>query len=63
MNMKKITVFDKDNGELIESVEFQGGYNLTYANLQDGGKLKHIRRLDNGKFDEKHVLKTLSITL
>lgn len=55
--MKKLTIFDKETGELVENKEFSGGYNITYTNLEDSGNLKHIRKLDNGKYDEKHWIK------
>lgn len=53
--MRKIVVYEND--EPIESIEFSGGYNISVSNLNDGGYLKHIRRLDNGAYDYKHWIK------
>lgn len=52
---KQIVVYE-ENREL-ERINFSGGYNITVANNEDGGNLKHFRRLDNGKFDDKHWIK------
>lgn len=53
---KQIIVYE-DNKEL-ERISFTGGYNITVANHEDGGNLRHFRRLDNGKFDDKHWIKS-----
>lgn len=53
---KQIIVYE-DNREL-ERINFSGGYNITVANNEDGGNLRHFRRLDNGKFDDKHWIKS-----
>lgn len=34
-----------------------GGYDITYIRLEDGGDLKYIRTLDNGKYDDKLWIK------
>ncbi len=55
---KELLVIDKENGEALERLEFTGGYNITFSNLNDGGNLRHIRKLDNGKFGMKHWIKS-----
>lgn len=54
---KLIKVYDLDTGEVIEEVEFTGGYNISYTRNEDDGRIKHITRLDNAKFDYKHWIK------
>lgn len=46
-----------EDGEVTHKLSFSGGYNLTITNTTDDGKLRHIRRLDNGKYDEKCWIK------
>ena len=55
--MKKLRITDDDTGEIILEKEFSGGYHLIYTNIDDSGKLHHIRELDNAKFGEKHWIK------
>jgi len=57
---KELIVIDKESGETLERVEFSGGYNITFTNLDDEGRLRHIRKLDNGKFGYKHWIKNYS---
>lgn len=54
---KQLIVVNKDTGERLEDIEFSGGYNIIFANLHDGGNLRYIRKLDNGKFGDKHWIK------
>lgn len=54
---RKLIIFDEDSGEEIEKIEFSGGYNISVANLYDSGKIRFIRKLDNGKFGDKHWIK------
>ena len=44
--------------ERLEDITFDGGYNIEFTNLTDGGNIRHIRSLDNGKFGEKHWIKS-----
>lgn len=55
--MKKLQILNKDTGEILEEKEFTGGYHIIYTNLEDMGKLKHIRKLDNARFGDKHWIK------
>lgn len=55
--MKKLRITDDNTGEIILEKQFSGGYHLIYTNIDDSGKLYHIRELDNGKFGEKHWIK------
>ena len=55
--MKKLRITDDNTGEIILEKEFSGGYHLIYTNINDSGKLHHIRELDNGKFGYKHWIK------
>lgn len=55
--MKKLSVVDTVSGELLENIEFSGGYNIQYATNEDDGSIKKIRKLDNGKFGIKHWIK------
>ncbi|WHH58291.1 putative metallopeptidase [Petroclostridium sp. X23] len=55
--MKELRVIDKETGHELEKIEFSGGYNITFTNLHDGGNLKHVRTLDNGRYDTKHWIK------
>lgn len=54
---KKIIVMNDDTGETLEEVKFSGGYNITITNVEDGGELRHIRKLDNGKLDDRWWIK------
>lgn len=54
---KQLIVVNKDTGERLEDIEFSGGYNIAFTNLHDGGNLRYIRKLDNGKFGDKHWIK------
>lgn len=54
---RKLIVIDKDTGEELERLEFTGGYNIAVTNMHDGGNLRFIRNLDNGKYGEKHWIK------
>ncbi len=55
--MKKLRITDIDTGEILEEKEFSGGYHFIYTNLDDMGKMKHIRKLDNAAFGDKHWIK------
>lgn len=55
--MKKLRITDSNTGEILEEQEFSGGYHFIYTNLEDMGNLKHIRKLDNAKFGDKHWIK------
>ncbi|NBI08261.1 putative metallopeptidase [Senegalia massiliensis] len=66
--MKNLIVVDTNTGEKIEEIEFSGGYNISYTNLTDSGKIRNIRKLNNSKFGEKHwiknyIYKSISIKL
>lgn len=52
---KKIIVYENDKE--IEKISFSGGYNITVANIEDTGSLRHFRRLDNGKYDSSNWIK------
>ncbi len=54
---KILRVIKKDTGEKLEEIEFDGGYNIIYNNKANQGNLKKIRKLDNGKFGDKHWIK------
>lgn len=54
---KKIIVINDDTGENLEEIKFSGGYTITVTNFEDGGELRHIRKLDNGKLDERWWIK------
>ncbi len=57
MSTKKLQIVDQNTGEIIEDIKFTGGYHLIYTNTDDIGKLRHIRKLDNAKFGDKHWIK------
>lgn len=57
MSTKKLQIIDQNTGEIIEDVKFTGGYHFIYTNTDDIGKLRHIRKLDNAKFGDKHWIK------
>lgn len=57
MNRKKLQVVNQDTGEVLEDIEFTGGYHIIYTNTTDAGHLKHIRKLDNAKFGDNHWIK------
>lgn len=54
---KILRVIDKNTGDKLEEIEFDGGYNIVYNNRTDQGNLKIICKLDNGKFGDKHWIK------
>lgn len=54
---RNIKVTDLDTGEVLNNVDFIGGYNITYSRFDDDGRLKHIRNLDNGKYDSRNWIK------
>lgn len=56
--MKRMIITDDNTGELILEKQFSGGYHFIYTNLDDSGRLKHIRALDNAKFGDKHWIKS-----
>lgn len=56
--MKIVKVIDEYTGELEEEITCSGGYHIIYTNYEDAGYLKHIRKLDNGKFGDKHWIKS-----
>jgi predicted metallopeptidase len=55
---KKLTVIDKSSGEVLEDIEFSGGYNIQYACNEDSGRIKHVAHLDNANFDGVKWIKT-----
>ncbi|MDF2545801.1 MAG: hypothetical protein K0R93_699 [Anaerosolibacter sp.] len=54
---KRLVIYDETGDEPIEDIVFSGGYNITYTNLSDDGALRKIRKLDNGRFGDKHWIK------
>lgn len=54
---KELKVINIDTGEVLEEFKFDGGYNIVFTNLSDGGTLRTIRKLDNAKFGDKHWIK------
>ena len=54
---KKLQIINDLTGEVLEEQEFSGGYHIIYTNLEDMGKLRHIRKLDNARFGDKHWIK------
>ncbi len=54
---KILRVINKNTGDKLEEIEFDGGYNIVYNNRTDQGNLKIICKLDNGKFGDKHWIK------
>lgn len=57
--MKKLIVMDKNTGDTLEDIEFSGGYNIFYTNTTDAGNIRKIRKLDNGRFGDRHWIKNL----
>jgi predicted metallopeptidase len=57
MSTKKLQIINENTGEIIEEAKFTGGYHVIYTNIDDMGRLKHIRELDNAKFGERHWIK------
>jgi len=57
MATKRLQITNKDTGEIIEELEFTGGYHIIYTNTDDFGYLRHIKKLDNAKFGDKHWIK------
>lgn len=57
MAAKKLQITNKDTGEILEEQEFSGGYHVIFSNLDDMGTLRHIRKLDNARFGDKHWIK------
>ncbi|GAA0735590.1 putative metallopeptidase [Clostridium oceanicum] len=54
---KQLKIVDKDTGEVIENIEFSGGYNVQYACNEDVGRIHKVTKLDNGKWGNKHWIK------
>ncbi|QZY56687.1 putative metallopeptidase [Crassaminicella profunda] len=54
---KELKVVDIESGEIIEKLQFDGGYNIIFTNLSDGGNLRKIRKLDNARFGDRHWIK------
>lgn len=54
---KSLKIIDESSGEILENVNFNGGYNIQYVNSEDSGQIIKITKLDNGKFGEKHCIK------
>lgn len=54
---KNLKVVEVDTGNVLHDIEFTGGYDITYNKLEDGGDLKYIRTLENGKYDDKLWIK------
>lgn len=57
MAIKKLRIIDENTGEILEDVNFSGDYHFIYTNTDDMGNLKHIRKLENAKFGDKHWIK------
>lgn len=57
MATKKLQIINEITGEILEEKEFSGGYHIIYTNLEDMGNLRHIRKLDNARFGDKHWIK------
>ena len=57
MSTKKLHIINENIGEIIEEAKFTGGYHMIYTNIDDMGRLKHIRELDNAKFGNRHWIK------
>lgn len=57
--MRKLKVYDESTGEVLEDIEFSGGYNIQYASNEDSGRIQHVTHLDNARFDEDHWIKNL----
>lgn len=57
MSTKKLQIVNDGTGEIIENIEFTGGYHIIYTNTDDMGYLRHIRKLDNAKFGDGHWIK------
>ena len=54
---KILKIINKNTGEKLEEVEFDGGYNIIFNNRTDQGNLQRIRKLDNGRFGDRHWIK------
>lgn len=48
---RELRIIDLDTDQVLEEIEFVDGYNLTLQ-MDAEGKLKHINKLDHGKYDE-----------
>jgi cell division inhibitor SulA len=57
MSTKKLQIINENTGEIMEEAKFTGGYHVIYTNIDDMGRLKHIRELDNAKFGDRHWIK------
>lgn len=55
--MKKLQILDESTGELLEDIEFSGGYNIQYATNEDSGRIQKVTKLNNAKYGVKHWIK------
>jgi hypothetical protein len=55
--MYKLKVFDESTGEIVEDIEFSGGYNIQWTCNEDSGRIHHVTNIKNGKWGEKHWIK------
>lgn len=55
--MKKLTIVDNSSGEIVEDIEFSGGYSIQYATNENDGRINIVSKLDNAKFGYKHWIK------
>lgn len=55
--MRKTLQIINEKGEELEKLEFDGGYNIIYNNKTNPDNLYKIRKLDNGKFGDRHWIK------
>lgn len=56
--MKQIRIVDSSTGELVLDKEIGGDFQLQWTERTDGGNIHRIGRIENGKFDEKHWIKS-----
>jgi predicted metallopeptidase len=54
---KELKIINVDTGEVLEEFKFDGGYNIVFTSLSDGGILRRVKKLDNAKFGDKHWIK------
>lgn len=54
MAEKRLTVVNKQTGEVETEVEFSGGYNILYTRHEDNGQINKILKLNNARFGVKH---------
>ncbi|MGL5676825.1 MAG: putative metallopeptidase [Cellulosilyticaceae bacterium] len=57
--MKRILVEDQKTGDILTDVTFSGQYNITYTDDYDGGKMRMIKTIENGKYGDNHWIKNM----